>query len=222
MRLPHSDLPLSPRESEILLLAADGNTDKQICQRLSISQSTISTYWTRLRDKLGASSRPEAIAKALARAYSQSIEELRQTQMWFDLFLEAADDYAIFATDPDGLILSWNPGVFRVLGFNKDEFVGQNIATLFTPPDLAQHAPEREREIARDNGRSIDNRWHTRKDGVRLWCAGSLFALKDDEGEVRWYAKVIRDDTESRQVHEEAEALRMRLEELLTQQPSRS
>ena len=45
MNLPSSRSPLSPREQEILLLAADWNSDKEICRRLDISQSTVERDW---------------------------------------------------------------------------------------------------------------------------------------------------------------------------------
>lgn len=217
MKLPSAHNALSPREHEILLLAADGQTDKEICRRLQISQSTISTYWGRLREKLGASSRSEAIAKALASAYQQSLDELRLSQLWLELFIEAADDYAIFATDLEGVIQTWNPGVLRLLGFRDEEFIGQSIDMLFTPADLAQDAPVKERLIAADTGRSIDDRWHLRRDRVRLWCAGSLFALRDSAGDLRWFAKILRDDTVHRQLIDELDSLRTRLEEFLTE-----
>jgi PAS domain S-box-containing protein len=214
--LTHSSrLPLSPREQEILLLAADGMTDKQICGQLEITQSTINTYWSRLRDKLGASSRSEAVAKALSIAYQDRIEELHDAQLWMQLFINAAVDYAIFITDVDGFIQSWNPGVHRILGYLEEEFVGQNIELVFTPTDLEYGAPKQEREIASEYGRSLDNRWHVRKDGVRIWCAGSLLKLTDNGPEPKWFAKILRDDTDRKQMEIEMEAIRDQLKKLV-------
>ncbi len=53
------------REAQILSLAAEGMTDRQIALDLDISGATVDTYWRRIRAKFGASSRTEAVAKAL-------------------------------------------------------------------------------------------------------------------------------------------------------------
>lgn len=53
------------REAQILSLAAEGLTDRQISLDLDISLATVDTYWRRIRAKFGASSRTEAVAKAL-------------------------------------------------------------------------------------------------------------------------------------------------------------
>jgi DNA-binding CsgD family transcriptional regulator len=56
---------ITPRETEILELAAKGYPDKQIAIHLNLSQGTIRTYWTRVRVKTAAKSRSEAIARVL-------------------------------------------------------------------------------------------------------------------------------------------------------------
>ena len=40
------------------------------------------------------------------------------------LIVESVRDYAIFAQDTNGSILSWNQGVTAILGYNEEEFVG--------------------------------------------------------------------------------------------------
>jgi PAS domain-containing protein len=47
----------------VLLLAADGLTDKEIAIRLNLSQRTIGTYWERMREKLGHCSRTQLVAR---------------------------------------------------------------------------------------------------------------------------------------------------------------
>jgi DNA-binding CsgD family transcriptional regulator len=53
-RCPSSSL--SPRESEILRLLAEGKSNKEIAWGLAISVKTVETYRTRLMIKLGAPS----------------------------------------------------------------------------------------------------------------------------------------------------------------------
>ena len=53
---------LSPRERRVLLLAAAGRTDKEIVRELGAHASTIKTHWERIRTKLCASDRANAVA----------------------------------------------------------------------------------------------------------------------------------------------------------------
>ncbi|MEA2424555.1 MAG: two-component system, cell cycle sensor histidine kinase and response regulator CckA [Thermoleophilaceae bacterium] len=56
---------LSPREREVLGLLARGLTGEQIAERLVLSPETIRTHIRNAREKLGASTRVEAVTMAL-------------------------------------------------------------------------------------------------------------------------------------------------------------
>jgi|SRR5437773_6081397 len=58
---------LSNREREILALLGDGLANKQIAARLGISTNTVKTHLELLFEKLGASSRAEAVAMGVRR-----------------------------------------------------------------------------------------------------------------------------------------------------------
>ncbi|MBC9878342.1 response regulator transcription factor [Bradyrhizobium sp. INPA01-394B] len=65
MPLPASHFrTLSIRRREILLLAATGLLDKQIGDRLGISESTVRNHWHHIFATLGAGNRTEAVFKA--------------------------------------------------------------------------------------------------------------------------------------------------------------
>ncbi len=57
----------SAREREILSLLAEGETDSQIAARLSLSPATVQTHVRNAKAKLGARTRAQAVALALAR-----------------------------------------------------------------------------------------------------------------------------------------------------------
>jgi LuxR family transcriptional regulator, maltose regulon positive regulatory protein len=57
-------IPLRPREVEVLKLAADGQTNKEIANKLHISVRTVKFHMTGVFTKLGVDSRLEAAAKA--------------------------------------------------------------------------------------------------------------------------------------------------------------
>lgn len=56
--------PLTGREKDVLALLAQGQSDKEIAFRLGISIGTASKHVENIREKLGASSRGEAVAQA--------------------------------------------------------------------------------------------------------------------------------------------------------------
>jgi PAS domain S-box-containing protein len=128
----------------------------------------------------------------------------------FNLFVENVRDYAIFMTDADGMIVSWNAGVERLLGYSEEEFIGKQLTTIYTPEDISSGAAAREIAAAREKGRSEDERWHLRKDRSRFWASGVLTALLDGQGRLRGFAKVMRDITDRKLAEEERKQLLQR------------
>jgi len=57
--------PFSPREHEVLILAADGLTNKEIAYRLGISDRTVQFHINSIFNKTTTNSRTEAVALAL-------------------------------------------------------------------------------------------------------------------------------------------------------------
>jgi DNA-binding NarL/FixJ family response regulator len=57
--------PLTPRESEVLQLLADGLGNKEIALKLNISEHTIKFHIRSILGKLGAASRTEAVTRGL-------------------------------------------------------------------------------------------------------------------------------------------------------------
>ena len=62
-----SDQALTPREREVLQLAAEGNSNKQIAHRLTLSEDTIKGHMKVIFAKLGASDRTHAVTLAARR-----------------------------------------------------------------------------------------------------------------------------------------------------------
>ena len=62
---PTSEHPFSPREHEVLSLAADGLTNKEIAYRLGISERTVQFHINSNFNKTTTTSRTEAVAVAL-------------------------------------------------------------------------------------------------------------------------------------------------------------
>ncbi len=125
--------------------------------------------------------------------------------------VEELIDYAIFMIDVDGTIVSWNAGVGTVLGYQREDFIGQPFAMIFTPEDRANGEHRTESLTAKCEGRSSDMRWHLRKDGSRVYIDGALNAIREEDGRLIGFSKVMKDATAQ---HEAEDALRKSEEQL--------
>jgi PAS domain S-box-containing protein len=97
---------------------------------------------------------------------------------FFKQILESIEDYAVFTSDVEGRITSWNTGAEHVLGYTEEEIIGQSADIIFTPEDIKNGAPQREAAEALAKGRGIDERYHQRKDGTLFWGSGLVFPLR--------------------------------------------
>jgi DNA-binding CsgD family transcriptional regulator len=61
-----AELELTRRELEVLQLMADGLSNREMAERLCISENTVKTHCSRLFDKLGAGRRTQAVQLARA------------------------------------------------------------------------------------------------------------------------------------------------------------
>ncbi len=138
-------------------------------------------------------------------------EPLTPAEGWTDLhrtLVEGVRDYAIFALDRKGYIVSWNPGAARFKGWTAEEIIGSHFSVFYPPEDVAAGKPERELQEASRKGSVEDEGWRVRKDGSLFWANVVITALRDEEGELVGFAKVTRDLTERRETEE-----RLRLSE---------
>ena len=119
------------------------------------------------------------------------------------LLVESVQDYAIFALDRDGFILSWNAGAQRFKGYTADEIIGKHFSIFYPKAKVDARWPEHELKEAARVGRFEDEGWRIRKDGSRFWANVVITALRDTTGQLLGFAKVTRDLTE-RRVAEEA------------------
>ncbi len=131
-------------------------------------------------------------------------DALREHEQRFRTLVEQVEGYAIFMTDAQGQATSWNEGVLKVLGFEEDEFIGQDIVpAIFRPEDVESGVAMAELEMAAATGSASDDRWMMRKDGSQFWAAGVTTGLHDDDGKLLGFMKVMRDQTERKRMEDE-------------------
>lgn len=151
----------------------------------------------------------QAANKALRRAnaaLAESRAALREHEERLHLILDSAVDYAIFTSDLDRRVVSWNLGAKRVLGWTEQEIMGRSADIIFTPEDRAAGVPEREAATALAEGRAENERWHLRQDGTRFWASGLSMPLRDPAAAPNapplGLLTVMRDQTERRRAEE--------------------
>ena len=135
-------------------------------------------------------------------------EALRESEERFRRLVEAAKDHAIYMTDADGRVSTWNEGAERLFGYEEAEIVGRDASVLFVPEDRESGAHEREQGKARTEGKAEDERWHLRKDGTRFWASGFVRPILDEEGDLLGFSKVARDLTELKRAEEAVDEAR--------------
>ncbi len=151
-------------------------------------------------------------AAAETRRATQYAEEL-------NLFIEAAIDYAIFLTDPDGKILIWNKGAERVLGWSEAEAVGHSSAVFYPPEDIQAGKPWSDLGMARDQGVFSELCWQVRKDGSEFLADATLTPLKDSSGALRGFVRVLRDVTDYHAANRAVERREKHLQSILDTVP---
>ena len=151
---------------------------------------------TALDDDTTTPSAPPAAASQAAGNGAGGV--LSESTGLYRLLVERVRDYAIFALDTTGHVLSWNEGAQRLKGYRRDEIIERHFSIFYPHEDIASGKPARELEIAIREGRFEEEGWRIRKDGSRFWANVVITTLLDDDDVHVGFAKVTRDLTERR------------------------
>jgi PAS domain S-box-containing protein len=131
--------------------------------------------------------------------------------------VESSGD-AIVAIDPKGLVVSWNGGAERLLGYTAHEVVGQPVSILLPPGENAGEAALTER-LSRGLAMEPIEIVRRRKDGSLVDLSATCSPVVDSGGALVGISMVARDisermqaDAEIRRAREAAEAANRELE----------
>jgi PAS domain S-box-containing protein len=120
----------------------------------------------------------------------------------YRLLVDSVRDYAIFALDPGGHVITWNIGAMRIKGYAPTEIIGKHFSIFYPPQAVAIGHPAYELKEAARVGRFEDEGWRVRKDGSLFWANVVITALRDPQEQLVGFAKVTRDLTERRAAEE--------------------
>src|SRR5579862_6268538 len=88
----------------------------------------------------------------------------------YRVLVEGITDYAIYMSDPQGRVTSWNRGAERFKGYRESEILGEHFSRFYTDEDRAIDLPQTALRRAREEGRFENEGWRVRKDGTRFWA----------------------------------------------------
>lgn len=111
---------------------------------------------------------------------------------FYELLLKQDPEHAIILLDTEGRIIAWEGAAERVFGYSTEEMLRQHFAVLFTAEDVQKQMPQYEIDVATNNRQAEDDRWMVRKDGLRFWATGVLIPLKDADGTLLGFGKILR------------------------------
>lgn len=130
------------------------------------------------------------------------LHDKTQKKIEEDPDLSWVKDFAFFLLDPDGKIVTCYSGAERIYGYKDKEIIGQHVSCLYPGEDNLRVALLAELKRAAAGGHFGNEDWHARKDGSRFWANVHTVALKDENGELQGFARVVRDFTKRHRLDE--------------------
>jgi PAS domain S-box-containing protein len=118
---------------------------------------------------------------------------------YYKQVFESVKGYAIFSTDVQGVIVSWNAGAENIMLYKADDIIGKTADILYTLEDLVAMVPSIELANALHDGKAVNERFHVKKDGSRFWGSGLVFPLFDLGGTHIGFTKIMRNMSEEEQ-----------------------
>lgn len=134
--------------------------------------------------------------------------KIRVSEARYRQIVEGAEDFAIITFDAQGAVTSWSAGAQRIIGYGAEEMLGRRGDFFYTEGDQVERVFYLELEIARQQSRAVNERWHVRKDGSRFWGSGLMMPLALDHG---GFVKIFRDRTAEHQAEAALEESASRL-----------
>jgi two-component system, chemotaxis family, CheB/CheR fusion protein len=128
----------------------------------------------------------------------KSRERVTASDEWYRWVVQSAAGYAIFSTDLQARILTWDNGAERLFQYRREDVIGEDARFIFTPEDIERHVPESELAEAAEERCAPDERWHVKKDGTIFWASGLMMRVLDDHRRHVGFVKIVRDCTEEK------------------------
>ena len=120
----------------------------------------------------------------------------------YRLVVENLEDYAIFTTDKNAIVTSWNIGAEKLLGFKAQDILAHDINIVFSTKDREKDILKKEFVKALKVGRTISEGYHFRKDGTTFWASCLVFPIHATVNHVEGFTLIIRDLTHQKEIEQ--------------------
>ena len=114
-------------------------------------------------------------------------------------------DYALFLIDVNGCVVAWYSGAERIYGYTGDRALGRHVSFLYPGEETSSFKLQEELKRGAAEGHFGSECWNLKIDGSRFWANVITMALKDENGELQGFARLVRDFSDR---HERDEKLR--------------
>jgi len=130
----------------------------------------------------------------------------------FRLLIAQVGDYAIFMTDPNGYVISWNVGANHITGYKDHEIIGKHISVFYIDADIKTGEALGNLNKTLKKGSHETQGLRIKKDGVIFWANDVFNTIYDDDGKLAGFAVITRDISEQKQNEELNQGKNARLE----------
>ncbi len=120
-------------------------------------------------------------------------------------------DYALYLLDVEGCIAAWYSGAARIYSYQAEEAIDQHVSLLYPGDDALRARLKEEFKRAAADGHTGTEGWQARKGGSRFWANAITMALKNENGELQGFARVVRDFSDRHQRDEKLRRSRAHL-----------
>ncbi|MBD8206020.1 PAS domain S-box protein [Microbacterium sp. CFBP 8790] len=117
------------------------------------------------------------------------------------------DLFAIVKLDSGGFVRGWNLGAELIKGYSEAEIVGSHFSTFYREEDRRRGVPDQLLAAAQRDGHVEDTGWRVRQDGSEFWARVTISAIRNDQGQVLGFVKIVRDLTTEKQEVDHRDAL---------------
>ncbi len=122
-------------------------------------------------------------------------KKVQERTRFLNDIIDSIKDYAIYAMDKDGTVVTWNKGAELLLGYTADEVLGKNIEMVNSEDEIKSGKLRKRLETALKEGKFTESGWRFKKDGSPYFAEMILFARYDLNGEVIGMTNVTKDIT---------------------------
>lgn len=144
-------------------------------------------------------------------------QKAREEEVYITSVVSASAD-AILVLDIRGIITTWNEGARLIFGYEEAEVVGHHHSKL-VPDDLVRSG-ELDRLVAESQEKGYVGHVETErmtKDGRRISVEVTFTSLRDDDGNITGYSKIVRDISQRKEAERELYKLNLELEQRIAQ-----